>query len=172
MTDIKPAHAPDFASYKEHILDDYREQQMPQLLSAELNKLADRAKALNDLKKAAAELNLPVKTSDLVGRDGQVPDLGAMSGPGDVAFTLAKGAISGPINVGRAGVVLSVTEKQEPTADEIAKNFSATREQLLNTQREEIFRVYIGSLTDKYTKGGAVRYSQKQPAPGSSPFGN
>jgi peptidyl-prolyl cis-trans isomerase D len=32
--------------------------------------------------------------------------------------------------------------------------------------------VYIGELTQKYEKGGAVRYSQKQPAPGSSPFGN
>src|SRR5580692_3302743 len=172
VTDIKPAHAPDFAEYKAHILEDYREQQVPQLLNAELNKLGDRAKVLNDLKKAAAEMNLPLKTSDLVAKDGQVPDLGAMSGPGSVAFTLAKGAISGPINTGRSGVVLSVVDKQEPTADDIAKNFSATREGLLNQQRDEIFRVYIGDLTQKYEKSGAVRYSRKQPEPGSSPFGN
>ena len=94
-----------------------------------------------------------------------------MSGPGAVAFTLSKGAISGPINAGRVGIVLSVLDKQEPTAEEIAKNFSQTREQLLNTQHEEIFRVYIGTLTEKYEKSGAVKYSQKQPAPGSSPFG-
>jgi peptidyl-prolyl cis-trans isomerase D len=172
VTDVKPAHAPDFAEYKAHILEDYREQQVPQLLNAQLTKLEDRAKVLNDLKKAAAELNLPLKTSDLVGKDGQVPDLGAMSGPGSVAFSLAKGAISGPINTGRAGIVLSVVDKQEPTAEDIAKNFAATREGLLNTQRDEIFRVYIGELTQKYEKGGAVRYSKKQPEPGSSPFGN
>jgi len=172
VEDIKPAHAPDFAEYKTHILEDYREQQAPQLLSAELNKLEGRAKELNDLKKAAAELKVPVKTSDLVGKDGQVPDLGAMSGPGAVAFTLAKGAISGPINTGQNGVVLSVIDKQEPTAEDIAKNFDATREGLLNQQRDEIFRVYIGDLTQKYEKGGAVKYSRKQPEPGSSPFGN
>jgi peptidyl-prolyl cis-trans isomerase D len=172
VTEIKPAHAPDFADYKQHILDDYREQQVPQLLNTQLTKLDDRAKVLNDLKKAAAEMNIPVKTSDLVGKDGQVPDLGAMSGPGAAAFTLAKGAISGPINAGRVGVVLSVLEKQEPSAEDIAKNFAQTREQLLNVQREEIFRVYIGNLTEKYEKGGAIRYSKKQPAPGSSPFGN
>jgi peptidyl-prolyl cis-trans isomerase D len=172
VADIKPAHAPDFAAYKAHILEDYREQQVPQLLNAQLTKLDDRAKVLNDLKKAAAEMNLTVKTSDLVGKDGQVPDLGAMSGQGAVAFTLAKGAISGPINTGRTGVVLSVVDKQEPTAEDIAKNFDATREGLLNQQRDEIFRVYIGELTQKYEKGGAVRYSKKQPAPGSSPFGN
>jgi peptidyl-prolyl cis-trans isomerase D len=171
VTDVKPAHAPDFATYKAHILEDYRLQQAPQLLSAQLNKLADRAKTLNDLKKAAAELNIPVKTSDMVGKDAQVPDLGPMGGQASVAFTLAKGAISGPINTGQNGVVLSVIDKQEPTAEDIAKNFDATREGLLNQQRDEIFRVYIGDLTQKYEKGGAVKYSRKQPEPGSSPFG-
>ena len=94
------------------------------MLNTQLTKLDDRAKVLNDLKKAAAEMNIPVKTSELVGKDGEVPDLGAMSGPGVAAFSLAKGAISGPINAGRVGVVLSVTEKQEPSAEDIAKNFA------------------------------------------------
>ncbi len=172
VKDIKAAHAPDFAEYKQHIQDDYREQQVPQLLNSQLNKLHDRASVLNDLKKAAAEMNIPVKTSDLVGKDGQVPDLGAMSGPGAAAFSLAKGAISGPINAGRVGVVLSVVDKQEPTAEDLAKNFNQTREQLLGEQHEEVFRVYLGNVTEKYEKGGGVRYSKKQPAPGSSPFGN
>jgi peptidyl-prolyl cis-trans isomerase D len=171
VVDVKAAHAPDFATYKDHILNDYREQQLPQLLNAQLTKLDDRAKALKDLKKAAAEMNVPLKTSDLVGKDGQVPDLGAMSGPGAVAFSLPVGAISGPINAGHSGAVLSVLEKQEPTADDTAKNFAQTREQLLNAQHEEIFRVYIGNLTDKYEKSGAVRFSKKQPAQGS-PLGS
>ena len=172
VADIRPAHAPEFADYKQHILEDYREQQVPQLLNTQLNKLADRAKVLNDLRKAAAEVNIPVKTSDLVGKDGQVPDLGAMSGPGAVAFDLPKGGISGPINAGRVGVVLSVIDRQEPTAEEIAKNFAQTREQLLSAQREELFRVYIGNLTEKYEKGGAVRYSKKAPTVPGAPAGN
>ncbi len=171
VTDIQAAHAPTFAEYRQHILDDYREQQVPQLLNAQLLKLDDRAKVLNDLKKAAAELNVPVKTSDFVGKDGQVPDLGAMTGPGAVAFTLDKGAISGPVNAGRIGAVLSIVDKQEPSAEDIAKNFAQTREQLLSVQHDEIFRVYLGTLAQKYEKSGAIRYSRKQPAPGSSPFG-
>ncbi|HTH52506.1 MAG TPA: peptidylprolyl isomerase [Edaphobacter sp.] len=161
VTDIKAAHAPIFADYKPHILEDYREQQVPVLLNAQLTKLDDRAKVLNDLNKAAAEMKIPVKTSDLVGRDAQVPEIGSMTGPASVAFTLNKGAISGPINMGRAGIVLTVTDKQEPTAEEIAKNFDQTREQLLNDQRDEIFRVYVGDITQKYEKAGAVRYSKQ-----------
>jgi len=169
VVDVKAAHAPSFAEYKSHVTEDYREQRVPELLNTQLKKLADRAKVLNDLKKAAAEMNVPLKTSDLVGKDGQVPDLGAMSGPAAVAFSLAKGAISGPVNTGRAGAVLSVVDKQEPTTDEIAKNFEQTREQLLSQQQQEVFQVYFGTLTDKYQKAGAIRYSQKQP---TSPVGN
>lgn len=166
VLDIRQAHAPTFAEYKSHILDDLREQQVPQLLNTELKKLDDRAKVLNDLKKAAAEMKIPIKTSDLVGRDGQVPDLGAMSGAGAVAFTLPKGAISGPVNAGRVGAVLTVLDKQEPSAEDIAKNFGQTREQLLGVQHDEIFRVYLGDLTAKYEKSGAIRYSKRPQVPG------
>jgi peptidyl-prolyl cis-trans isomerase D len=168
VTDIKAAHAPTFDEYKTHLLADYQEQKIPELLAEKLNKLDDRAKVLNDLHKAAAEFNVPVKTSDLVGKDAQVPDLGAMSGPGVVAFNLAKGAISGPINAGRTGVVLTVLDKQEPSADEIAKNFTATKEQMLGEQQQEVFRVFVGTLVDKYEKAKAIRYTK---APAKSPFG-
>ncbi|MBS1822297.1 MAG: peptidylprolyl isomerase [Acidobacteria bacterium] len=172
VQDIKAAHAPSFADYKPHILDDYREQQIPLLLNTQLNKLADRAKVLNDLKKAAAEMNIPLKTSELVGREAQVPEIGAMSGPASVAFSLNKGGISNAINLGRTGIVLDVTDKQEPTAEDIAKNFEQTREQLLNDQREQLFQVYVGTVTKKYEEAGAVRYSKKQQGPTLPTGGN
>ena len=168
VLDIQPAHAPDFADYKSHIADDYREQKTPELLNAQLIKLSDRAKVLNDLKKAAAEMNVPVKTSDLVGRDGQVADLGAMTGAAGVAFTLPTKGISGSINEGPNGGVLQLVDKQQPGADEIAKNFQASKDKLLNAQREEVFTVFAGTLMDRYQKAGAITYSAKQPA---SPFG-
>jgi len=168
VEDIKAAHAPEFADFKPHILDDYREQKTPELLNAQLIKLSDRAKVLGDLKKAAAEQNIPVKTSDLVGRDSQVADLGAMSGEASVVFTLPKGGISGAINEGPNGAVLQLDDKQEPSADDIAKNLPASKEKLLNAQREEVFSVFAGTLMDKYEKAGAIVYSAKQPA---SPFG-
>lgn len=171
VLDVKSAHAPDFAAYKTQILADDRDEKVPQLMQAETKKLADRAKELNDLKKAAAEMKVPIKSSDLVGQDAQVTDLGAMSGPGAVAFTLAKGGISGPIDAGQTGVVLSVTDKQAPSADEMAKNFDTTREQLLSQQREEIFRVFMGTLTDRYEKGGGVRLTKQAAAPDVPPAG-
>ena len=168
VVDVKPAHAPDFAAYKDHILDDYRTQKTPELLNSELIKLSARAKALGDLKKAAAEMKLTVKTSDLVGRDGQVPDLGAMSGSASVAFSLPKGGISGAIDEGPNGGVLQVTNKQEPSADDIAKNLPASKEKLLNEKRDEVFTVFAGTLLERYQKAGAIVMTAKEPA---SPLG-
>jgi peptidyl-prolyl cis-trans isomerase D len=170
LVDIKPAHAPTFDEYKSHLLADYRQQKVPELLEAELKKLDDRAKVLGDLHKAAAEMNIPVKTSDLVGKDGQVPDVGSMGGPASAAFSLAKGAISGPINTGQSGIVLQVDDKQEPSPEDIAKNFEQTKEHLLGERQEEVFRVYLGNLTQKFEKAGAIRMKAK-PA-GGLPLGS
>jgi peptidyl-prolyl cis-trans isomerase D len=163
VLDVQSAHAPDFATWKPHVLDDYRTQKTPELLNDQLIKLADRAKVLNDLSKAAAEMKIPVKTSDLVGRDAQVQDLGAMSGPASILFSLPKGGISGPINEGRNGSVAQVLDKQEPTPDDLAKNLPATREKLLEQQRNEVFGTFAGSLMQHFESAGAIVYSHKQP---------
>jgi peptidyl-prolyl cis-trans isomerase D len=169
VLDVKPAHTPDFAEYKSHILDDYRSQRAPELMEQEARKLDDRAKVLNDLKKAAAEFKVAVKSSDLVGQDGQVPDLGSMSGPGAPAFKLPIGGISAPISTGDSSVVLVVTDKQQPAPDEIAKNFDQTREQLLDAQRNQMFNVFVGTLTQQYQDGGGIRLSKQTQPPSGIP---
>jgi peptidyl-prolyl cis-trans isomerase D len=162
VEDVKAAHAPEFGEFKSQLLNDYREQKAPELLNQKLIKLSDRARQLNDLAKAAAEMSLPMQTSDLVGREAQVPQIGALSGAASVVFTLPQGGISGPVNEGANGAVLQVIDKQEPTADEIAKNFAATKTKLLDQQRQEAFAVFAGALMDRYEKDGAIIYSKKQ----------
>ncbi|HZD49540.1 MAG TPA: peptidyl-prolyl cis-trans isomerase [Silvibacterium sp.] len=167
VQDTQPAHAPTFADYKSHILDDYRAEQLPQLLATRLNELAIKAKADNDLAKAAKEVGATVKSSDLVGRDAQVPDIGALASAAPQLFDLNVGQFSGPINTGRTGVVAKILDKQEPTSDEIAKNFDRTRESMLEQRRDEAFAVFITTLQQKYQKEGRIRMNVKT----QSPFG-
>lgn len=166
VVDIKAAHAPSFADWKSHVLDDYREAKAPDLLNAQLKKLDDRAKVLNDLRKASAEMNVPVKSSDFLGREGQVTDLGSLSGAASVVFSLPKNGISGPINQGANGAVLQLLDKQEPSAEDLAKNLPATREKLLNQKRQEVFGVFAGSLMQQYEKAGGILYSKQKAGQG------
>ena len=161
VVDVQPAHAPAFAIWKDHVLDDYRNDKAPALLSTQLHKLDDRAKQLGDLHKAAAEMNVPVKTSDLVGRDGQVQDLGSLSGEAASIFDLPKGGISNPINEGPNGAVVQVTDLQQPTPQDITQHLATTRDKLLDQQRAEVFDVFAGTLMDHYERAGAIAYTRK-----------
>jgi len=176
VEDVHAAHAPSFDEYKAHILDDFRDQQLPQLLTRKTNELADKAHAENDLAKAAKEVGATMKSSDLVGRDAQVPDVGQLSSAAPALFDLNVGQMSQAINTGRAGVVAKLTDKQQPTPDEIQKNLDQTRDSILNQRREEMFAVFVTNLTDKYQKEGRIRLNkrqQQQPglpgAPGGAP---
>jgi peptidyl-prolyl cis-trans isomerase D len=163
VTGIAPAHAPTFADWKSHVLDDYRDEQLPVLLSQKTKELADKAKAMNDLAKAAKELGATVKTSDLINQTGQVPDFGEVGQVAPQLFDMSVGAISGPIETGRTGVVAKIDDKQQPSADEIAKNFDQTRDQLLDERRNEAFSVFMGGIWDYYKKHNRVRFSAKTP---------
>jgi len=167
VTGIAPAHAPTFADWKSHVLDDYRDEQVPILLSQKTKDLADKAKAMNDLTKAAKADGATVKTSDLVSNTGQVPDFGEVGQVAPQLFDMSVGTISGPINAGRTGVVVKITDKQEPTADDIAKNFDQTRDQLLDERRQEAFSVFMSAVWNDYKKHNRIRFNQKaQEQPG------
>jgi peptidyl-prolyl cis-trans isomerase D len=161
VVDINPAHTPTFDEYKSHILDDFRDQQVTSLLARKVNELADRAHAENDLAKAAKEVGATMKTSDLVGRDQQVPDVGSLASSASSLFDLNVGQISTAINNGTTAVVAQITDKQAPSAEDIAKNLDSQRETLLNQRRNEMYGVFVSNLVDGYEKAGRVLLNRK-----------
>ena len=165
---IVPAHAPSFAEWKSNVLSDYRSEQLPELLNAKTKELADKAKSMNDLAKAAKAEGATVKTSDLVGENGQVPDFGAVAEVAPQLFDMNPGDFSGPIDAGRTGVVVKLLDKQEPSSDEITKNFDQTRDALLAQKRNQAFSVFVSGVWNDYTKHKLVQINAKpQQTPGT-----
>jgi peptidyl-prolyl cis-trans isomerase D len=162
---VTPAHAPAFADWKSHVEDDFRNEQLPALLTQKTAELAAKAKASNDLAKAAKEVGAAIKTSDLVGQTGQAPDFGAVGQVAPQMFDMAAGTITGPINTGRTGVVAKILFKQEPSPDEIAKNLDQTREQILEERRQEAFQVFANNIISEYRKNKRVRINAKSQMP-------
>jgi peptidyl-prolyl cis-trans isomerase D len=162
---IQPAHAPTFDEYKSHLIDDFREQQLPSLLARKTNELADKAHAEGNLAQAAKEVGATIKTSDMVDRTGQVPDIGQLSSAAPDIFNLNIGQVSKAINTGRSGVVVKIDDKQEPSSAEIAQHFDTTRDQLLSDRREQMFEVFVSNLTDRYEKQGLIRINKNAETP-------
>jgi peptidyl-prolyl cis-trans isomerase D len=157
VTGVEAAHAPDFASWKSHVADDYRNEQLPALLAQKTTELAAKARTMNDLAKAAKGVGATLKSSELVGQSGQVPDLGQVGQVAPQLFNMKPGEISGPISAGRTGVVAKIVDKQEPTADEIAKNFDQFRDQILDQRRGQAFNVFLSTILDDYKKHNRIQ---------------
>ena len=165
VTGIVAAHAPAFADWKPHVLDDYRADELPMLLNKKTQELSDKAKQYNDLNKAAKELGATVKTSDPVNESGQVPDVGDVGQVAPQLFNLKVGDISGPIDADHNGIVAKIVDRQEPTAADIQKNFDTTREQIKEQRQNEAFQVFLSTLMDQYKKDKLIRLNAKNAEP-------
>jgi peptidyl-prolyl cis-trans isomerase D len=159
---IKPPATPSFDDIRSRVETEFKNERTGTLLSQKTQELSDRAKAGHDLKKAAKELGAAVKTSDLVLPDGQVPDVGSMAGGAAVAFTLKTGEISGPIESGNNGIVLSLLEKQEPTDQDFAAKKDQIRDSLLQAKQGQLFGLFVSNLRDQMEKSGKIKINQEE----------
>lgn len=159
---IKPASTPTFEEIRSKVEEEFKNEQAGTLLAKKLQELSDRAKAEHDLKRAAKELGATMKTSDLVLPDGQVPDVGSMSGQAAVAFTMKPGEISGPIRNGADGVVLAVVENQVPSEADYAAKRDQIRDQLLQGKQQERFGLFVSNLVDEMTKAGKIKRNEEE----------
>lgn len=158
----KPPATPTFAEIRSRVENDFKNERASTLLAQKTQELSDRAKASHDLKKAAREVGASVKTSELVSQDSQVPDLGAMSGPAAVAFTMKPGEISGPISTGAGGAVLAVVDRQQPSAQDFATKKDEVRDGLVQQKQSEMFAVFLSDLRDRMQKGGKIKTNKSE----------
>jgi peptidyl-prolyl cis-trans isomerase D len=162
LLDVKPASTPTFEEIRTRVEDEFKNEQSSILLSQKTAELSDRAKAAHDLKKAAKELGATMKTSDFVLPEGQVPDVGSMTGQASVAFNMKPGEISGPITSGQNGVVLMLLEKQEPSDADFAAKRDQIRDELLQSKKGELFGLFAANLREQMEKSGKIKINQEE----------
>jgi peptidyl-prolyl cis-trans isomerase D len=162
LTGVKPAAAPSFDQIRARVESDFRQERAAQLLAQKTQELSDRAKAAHDLKKAAKEMGATVKTSEPVGPDGQVPDIGSLTGPASVVFSMKPGQITGPIEGDRAGIVISVLELQQPSDTDFAAQKDQVRDSLLQSKRNQMMNLYASDLVDRLEKEGKIRKNPQE----------
>jgi peptidyl-prolyl cis-trans isomerase D len=162
LTGVKAAAAPSFDQIRARVEADFRQERASMLLAQKTQELSDRAKAAHDLKKAAKELGATLKTSELVGPDGQVPDIGALTGPASVVFSMKPGQITGPIEGDRAGIVISVLELQQPSDADFVVQKDQVRDALLQSKRNQMMNLYATDLVQRLEKEGKIRKNQQE----------
>ena len=159
---VRPPSTPTFDEIRQKVEDQFKNERASVLLAQKNQELSDRAKSEHDLKKAAKELGAALKTSEFVLPNGQVPDIGSLTGQASVAFTMKPGDISGPIMAGTNGVVLQILEKQEPTDQEFAAQKDQIRDELRRQKQEDLFGLFLSNLRAKMEKSGKIKINQQE----------
>src|SRR5580698_4822429 len=162
VTEIQPPQTPTFDQIKAKVEEQFKDERAQGMLAQKTQELSDRAHSAHDLAKAAKEVGASVKTSDLVDKTSQVPDIGAMNGAVSVAFGLKSGDISGPIQAGANGVVLKVTEVHQPTPEQMKQDWEKAKEALVEHKREEYENLYVENLRNTLEKEGKIKINKKE----------
>ena len=69
------------------------------------------------------------------------------------------------LNAGRTGVVAKLLDKQEPSPQDIQKNFDLMRDQILDQRRSEAFQLFASNVTNDYKKHNRIRINTLALAP-------
>jgi peptidyl-prolyl cis-trans isomerase D len=157
---IRPPATPTLEEIHARVESEFKNQRAGILLQQKTRELADRAKADHDLKKAAKELGANFMTSDFVGPDGQVPNIGSLAGPASAIFSLKQGEMSGPIVAGADGIVAQLLEKQPPTEQDFAAKKDEVRQSLLEAKQNEIFELFLSNLRKNMEKSNLLKVNQ------------
>jgi peptidyl-prolyl cis-trans isomerase D len=158
---IKPPATPTFEEARAKVENQFKTERAAFLLQQKARELSERAKSQHDLKKAAKDLGVEVKTSELVAPDGQVPGIGAMSNVSAI-FSLNPGDISGPITAGGNGVVAQVLEKQVPTDQEFSEKKDGIRQSLLEAKQNDLFGLFVSNLRKEMEKSKRLKINQEE----------
>jgi peptidyl-prolyl cis-trans isomerase D len=158
---IKPPATPTFEEIRSRVESEFKNERAGFLLQQKTQELSDRAKAGHDLKKAAKDMGATVKTSDLVLPDGQVPEIGSMSGANAI-FSLKPGEISAPITAGGNGVVAQLLEKQAPTDQEFTEKKDGIRQSLVEAKQNDLFGLFVTNLRKDMEKSNRLKVNQEE----------
>jgi parvulin-like peptidyl-prolyl isomerase len=85
-----------------------------------------------------------------------------MTGQAAVAFSMKAGDISGPINSGANGVVISMDEVQAPSEADFAAKRDQIRDSLLQSKEQELFQLFVTNLRDQMEKSGKIKINQEE----------
>jgi peptidyl-prolyl cis-trans isomerase D len=154
---VTPAHQGTLADMREKITADYRHEKAVELAKQRATDLAKLSQSGGDLAKAAKTLNLEMKTSDDVARDGSIPGAGPIRGFQD-AFSLPPGKTADPVFLGADWVVYRVVDHQQPNPADFAKQEKDIDQQLLDAKRQLAFESFRAALEAEMTKEGKLTY--------------
>jgi peptidyl-prolyl cis-trans isomerase D len=155
VKNIVPAHQATLAEVHDQVLADYQREKSLDAAKAKAEDLAKLTAGGEPLDKAAKSLNLDVKTSDALARNGSVPDVGTGQQL-DAAFKMPVGQTSKATQLGSSWLVYKIAEHDAPVPEDFAKQSKDIQHQLVQSKQEAAFAAFHTALVDRLKAEGKL----------------
>lgn len=150
VDEIVEAHDPVFEEVETQVRADLiRElaQERAADLAEELGTRLSQGEPFNVL---AQEIAAPIRSTELIPRNGVVTELGRESALIMAAFDHGRGETGGPVEVAQGHALFRVTEHVQPDWGQFATERESLREQILNQRRSSLFEAMVRELREAY----------------------
>ena len=160
VTEVFPTHQADLAEAEKQIREKLGTLKLGQLIDARVNDVLEKAKSLNgDLKKAAQQAGLELKTPPEFIRGGAVEGLGGANYV-DQAFTLPVGQIFLSQKVNEQRFICKVIARTPADMSQFAAQRATLLQEVKNTKARERLELLQEGIRDQLIKEGKIKIHQ------------
>jgi peptidyl-prolyl cis-trans isomerase D len=143
LTGKQDPYLPQLTEVKDKVRDDVVRERAAEIAKTKAAEIAAALKSAPDFAGAVKKAGLEVKTTELITRGSAIPDVGASAEIDQVAFSLPKGGVSGPISTPQGTIIVRVVEKEDVTPEQITAGRDQLRGELVNQRRDQFFSAYM-----------------------------
>ena len=151
VDEIVESHEPELAEVEDAVRSDLISELAEERAAEVADEFAARLEQGEGFDVLAAEIAAPIQSTELIQRDGVVPDLGRQSALVLAAFDHAPGEVGGPVKVDRGYALFRVTAHVQPDWGEYATQGDVLRNEMLNQRRSGLFESLVRELREQYT---------------------
>jgi peptidyl-prolyl cis-trans isomerase D len=142
------AYVPKLEEVSQRVREDLLREKALQAARQRASELAGPLKA-GDFNTAAKTAGLEVQTTELIARGAPIGDVGPSPAVDAAAFALPSGGVSDPITTDTGAVLVKVLERQEASAEELAKGRDALKEELVNQRKNQFYASYMNKARER-----------------------
>ncbi|MGD8817195.1 MAG: peptidyl-prolyl cis-trans isomerase [Acidobacteriota bacterium] len=150
VDDIVEAHDPQFEEVREQVRADLIRQLAEERAAQLAEEFGTRLSQGEPFNVLAQEIGAPIRSTEVIPRNGVVPELGREPALVMAAFDHDQGEAGGPVEVGPGYALFRVTSHVQPDWSQFAAQRDALRNQLLNQRRSSLFEAMVRELREAY----------------------
>ncbi len=160
VTDVQPARQAELAEVEAQIRQEIQADRLRTLASERAGQLFEKAKSMGgDLRKAALEMGVRVRTSEEFTRDGNIDGLGPVNFILD-AFQAPVGELRGPSAVNESQVVYKVVARVPADSAQLAAERDSLIEQLKNSRARTRVEIFEDNIRQQLIREGKIKVHQ------------